>query len=522
MSLGAKASLFRRFRAGRGHGLLVAALLVLFAAAGLLTVLAPAATAAPPAAPVAKKPQGTISQTRPTFTWSKAADAVVYEVRVYQGTQQLVKKTGIVGLSWTSSKTLPSNVALSWKVRGVNAQGAGAWSAGRSFTIGAGGSARKITSFRFSELDPPVKGVINQGLRKIRLTVPYGTDLEHLVASFTTTGVKVKVAGVTQESGVTINDFSSPVIYRVKAADGSSRDYTVTVKVGDDLSECAITSFGFVNPAVQGVVREDLKRIDVEVPAGTDVTSLIATFTTTAGATVTVHGGQQASGVTVNDFSQELLYQVIAPDLETTKTYSVFVAMAADSSPRALTEFRFLGLDPPANGVINEGQHTIAVAVPTGTDVTALVATFATTGVSVTVGDVPQVSGVTANDFTQPVTYRVTSDTGATQDYVVTVNVGQVPSSAKAITSFRFKGITPQNDGMIDEETMSVVCEVAMGTDLTNLVAEFTTTGAKVDVDGVTQRSGVTANDFTWGCVYNVTAEDGTVASYTVMVVDSL
>jgi hypothetical protein len=521
MRLGAKASLFRRFPSGRD--LLAAALLALFAACGLLLALAPAdAAAALPAAPVAKKPQGTVSQPRPTFTWSKAADAVVYEVRVYQGSQQLVKKSGITSLSWTSTRTLPANVALNWKVRGINAQGAGAWSARRSFMVGPGGSANKITSFRFAELEPVVKGTINQGLRTIKATVPFGTDLRHLVATFSTTAVKVKVGGVLQESGVSINDFSGPVIYRAKAADGSSRDYTVTVRVGENLAECAITSFGFVNPAVQGVVREDLKRIDIAVPAGTDVTSLVATFAATPGAVVTVRGGQQTSGVTVNDFSQEVLYQVIAPDHTTTKTYTVFVSMAGDSSPRALTEFRFLGLDPPANGVINEALHTIAVAVSTGTDVTALVATFTTTGVSVTVNGVPQQSGVTANDFTQPVTYRVTSDTGAICDYVVTVKVGELPSSSKTLTSFRFKGISPQNNGVIDEETMSIICEVAVGTDLSNLVAEFTTTGVKVDVGGVTQRSGVTANDFTWGCVYNVTAEDGSVASYTVMVIDSL
>ena len=46
--------------------------------------------------------------------------------------------------------------------------------------------------------------------------------------------------------------------------------------------------------------------------------------------------------------------------------------------------------------------------MPPGTDVTALVATFTTTGASVKVGSTVQVSGTTANDFTYPVVYTVT------------------------------------------------------------------------------------------------------------------
>lgn len=50
-------------------------------------------------------------------------------------------------------------------------------------------------------------------------------------------------------------------------------------------------------------------------------------------------------------------------------------------------------------------------------------ATFTTTGISVTVGATPQVSGTTANDFTNPVVYTVTAADGSTQDYTVTVGV---------------------------------------------------------------------------------------------------
>ncbi|MFO7570923.1 MAG: DUF1566 domain-containing protein [Smithellaceae bacterium] len=50
-----------------------------------------------------------------------------------------------------------------------------------------------------------------------------------------------------------------------------------------------------------------------------------------------------------------------------------------------------------------------------------MVATFSTTGVRVEVGAEEQVSGVTANDFTNPVAYTVTAENGSTQDYIVSV-----------------------------------------------------------------------------------------------------
>lgn len=69
----------------------------------------------------------------------------------------------------------------------------------------------------------------------------------------------------------------------------------------------------------------------------------------------------------------------------------------------------------------------IAVTVPHGTDVTNLVATFtASTGAKVKVGSTNQVSGTTANNFTNAVTYKVTSQDGSpTRNYVVTVTVAE-------------------------------------------------------------------------------------------------
>ena len=106
--------------------------------------------------------------------------------------------------------------------------------------------AKAITAF---EITSPVTaiGVITEEAHTIAITVPYATNVAHLVATFTTTGASVKVNSTVQESGKTQNDFTNstitPVIYTVTAADASTQDYQVIVTVSPR-SGSLDTSFG--------------------------------------------------------------------------------------------------------------------------------------------------------------------------------------------------------------------------------------------------------------------------------------
>lgn len=62
----------------------------------------------------------------------------------------------------------------------------------------------------------------------VQVSSPYITKPE-LVASFETNAKKVLVNGVEQTSGVTVNDFSSPVTYTVVTEQGKEHTYTVSV-----------------------------------------------------------------------------------------------------------------------------------------------------------------------------------------------------------------------------------------------------------------------------------------------------
>lgn len=174
--------------------------------------------------------------------------------------------------------------------------------------------------------------------------------------------------------------------------------------------------------------------------------------------------------------------------------------------------YGFLGLDPVANGDINIVSNTIDLSVPFQVDVTALVATFEVTPGSVAkVGDVEQISGTTANDFTNPLVYSL-SQGSATEDWTVTV--AKLPAStAKDIYSFRFEGLTPAVNGVINSAAGTVALEVPFGTDLTALVPTI----AVSEYASVSPGSGV-AQNFTAPANYTVTAQDGSTQVWVVTV----
>ena len=374
-------------------------------------------------------------------------------------------------------------------------------------------TTKALTAYSFAAF-PGAAATIDEAAKTVAVTLPSGTAVTALVTTFTSTGSGVMVGTNAQTSAATANDFSGAVDYVVSAADGSKATYTVTVTVAAADAK-ATTGFSFASlPGAVGSIDEAAKTIAVSVPSGTDVTALVSTFSTT-GAVVKVGATVQTSGVTANDFTAPVAYTVTDANGGTT-TYTTTVTVAA-AAAKAATAFSFAGY-PAVAGTIDETAKTIAISLPNGSSVTALVATFATTGSTVKVGTAVQTSGVTANDFTNPVAYVVTAADGTTATYTVTASVAA--SSAKAVTAFSFVGF-PADVGIIDETVnpKTITVNLPKGTSLTARVAKFTTTGTSVKVGTQLQTSTATANDFTTSPVaYVVSAADGSTATYNVSI----
>ena len=374
--------------------------------------------------------------------------------------------------------------------------------------------AKALTAYSFVGF-PANPGVVNEPAKTIAVTVPFGTNVTSLTATFTTTGVKATVGAAVQTSTATANNFTAPVVYKVTAADATTLNYTVTVTAALNPAK-AITAYSFVGfPANTGVVNEPAKTIAVTVPFGTNVTALVARFTTT-GVNARVGAAVQTSTATANNFSAPVVYTVTAADA-TTLNYTVIVTAALNPA-KAITAYSFVGFT--ANpGVVNEIAKTIAVTVPFGTNVTAMTSTFTTTGVNVKVGAVVQTSTATANNFNVPVVYTVTAADATTVNYTVTVTAALNP--AKAFTAYSFVGF-PANPGVVNEPAKTISVTVPFGTNVTALVAIFTTTGVNETIGAVDQTSTATANNFSAPVIYTVTAADSTTVNYTVIVTAAL
>ncbi len=276
-------------------------------------------------------------------------------------------------------------------------------------------SAKSISAFSIGGITALIDGF------NITLILHCSTNLSTLKPEFTTDGEKVTVEDVEQTSGVTVADFSSSLTktYKVTAADGTTENYTVTITLSTD-SNRNITSFSF-GIAGESVtitpVDENNGTINVTVPCGTSISSLVPTFTIT-GKKVTIDsetGGELMSDVTSVEFDTARDFFVEACD-GSYKKYTVTVT-AVCSSSKDITKFTICGRD----GTITESgdleNNTIHVTVPNWADKSALTPT-----IEVSTGATVSPSSGTSNNFSgSDVVYTVTAEDDSTKVYKVTL-----------------------------------------------------------------------------------------------------
>ena len=385
--------------------------------------------------------------------------------------------------------------------------------------------AKAITAFSIDG----VAGTINPIAKTISVTMPNGTNTTGtgpapMIASYTATATDVRVATVLQTSpAAAARDFSSLVLYTVKAADNSTETYTVIVTVAPAIAK-AITAYSI--DGVIGTINPTTMTIVVTMPFGTDITGagiapMIASYTATA-ADVRVLTVLQASPATAaRNFSSLVLYTVKAAD-NSTVTYTVFVTVAP-AIAKAISSFSIDGII----GTIDPLAQTIAVTMPFGTNVTGagpapMIVTYTATATDVRVLNVLQTSpAMLPRDFSNLVKYTVKAADNSTAVYTVIVTVA--PAIAKAITAYSIDGVI----GTINPTTMTIAVTMPYGTDITGagiapMIASYTATAADVRVLNVLQTSpAAAARDFSGLVLYTVKAADNSTVIYTVIVTEA-
>ena len=141
-------------------------------------------------------------------------------------------------------------------------------------------------------------------------------DLKSLIAVFEYNGKSITIDGVEQESGVTSNDYSQPLVFTVEAEDGSKQQYTVEIALKDT---GVLSAFRFLKKNNAFLTADVSSSIGEEsiIPLVTfSQSELIPTFTTNA-VKVLVDEVEQKSGMTKNDFSSPVVYQFVMRNGET-------------------------------------------------------------------------------------------------------------------------------------------------------------------------------------------------------------
>ncbi len=163
--------------------------------------------------------------------------------------------------------------------------------------------------------------------------------------------------------------------------------------------------------------------IAIKVPFNYDLTNIIASFTLSNGADAYVAGELQESGITPNNFSNLIEYNVIGAD-SFEKTWHIYISYL----PNNLNDILDFTFEVENNPSLNEdvvgviSDSTVAMYVPIGTDITNLVTNFVLSEeAEAYVNGVLQQNLITANDFTNPLTYQVISESGDEKNWLVTV-----------------------------------------------------------------------------------------------------
>lgn len=185
-----------------------------------------------------------------------------------------------------------------------------------------------------------------------------------------------------------------------------------------------INSFNFVvgGETWTGVIDHVAGTIGVAIPYGSVVTNLIADYIASDFTKVYVGEEEQTSGLSENDFTSPVTYTVLA-EASGVKIYEVTVTTDGGSDANDFLTFSLAAQTGAAT--ISTVNHTIAITVANGTNPAGLIPTFTVSPkvYSVKIGVTPQISNVTANDYTNPVTYAIVAQNGDSQNWIVTVTV---------------------------------------------------------------------------------------------------
>lgn len=261
---------------------------------------------------------------------------------------------------------------------------------------------------------------------------------------------------------------------------------------------------------------------------GVDLTSIAPNFTASQASVVKVGTDIQTSGVTTHDFTTgPVTYTVEGAGFNTgiNQTYTLSVTNDL-SSACDLTAYTFETINNPSltsQIVLDANGNNFAKKLTSGTDISALKASFQiSTGATLYINGVAQTNPqTTAVDYSKPLMVTVVAENGRVfKNYNIDLDAR---NSAASLTAFNIVG-EQVGTAAIDQDNHSITIWVKNTTDLSMLASTFTVSpNATLYLGCVTQRSGLTVNDYSKPVTFSLVSEDeSTTANWTVTVTNDV
>ncbi len=238
--------------------------------------------------------------------------------------------------------------------------------------------------------------------------LPYGTTVVPTVVGIPTdANANVVVTDAAKLPGTTTVD--------VTAEDGATTlQYTINFTVTNN--ETDIIAYSFAEQTYPATINATAHTVDIEVASDTDVTTLIATFTLSVGATADINGITQVSSTTSNDFTTPITYTITAEDETTTQDWIITVTKVLHGTDVSLSD---LTIDGTTVTDFNADTLAYTVELLYGTTVVpTVVGTPTDVNANVVVTDAAELPGTTTVDVTA-------EDGTTTLQYSIAFTVGQ-------------------------------------------------------------------------------------------------
>lgn len=349
---------------------------------------------------------------------------------------------------------------------------------------------------------------IDRGTRTITINMPYEyvNKLDNLVASFVLTeGTSAQVSSVDQNSGVTANDFNSSVVYSLTNG-AINTDWTINVVT----PPCGILSYSFAEQTDPAEINDSLRRVYINVHFDADISDLIASFTLSPGAVAKVFDSVQTSGVTSNNYGKGgLPYWIVNGN----DSLDWFIEVTQKGyTGNDIYTYGFAQQAGPSS--IDDDERIIDVICQPDANLSSLIASFTLSPHAVAmIGPAHQVSGVTSNNHTSPLIYRVFAEEGDWEDWTVTVD--RELYADNDILVFKVDDMVGDED--INSSARTVDITVLLGTDLTSIRPSELEISPGASINPTAS----TFMDYSLGPVtYTVTAENGKSGVWEITIVE--